>query len=147
MDELNKSLSHFMDLSVSLEEELKKVKEINEQLVKENNDLKSENNEMKPYKTKISEISNLEKSIESLTKENKSLKSENNELISYKTKLNEIMADYSNLEKSNELLSKEIENKAKTIKNYQDLNDQITFHKTELEAKNKYIEEMKKKIR
>ena len=146
MDELNKSLSHFMDLSVSLEEELKKVKKINEQLVKENNDLKSENNEMKPYKTKISEISNLEKSIESLTKENNTLKSENNEINSYKTKLKEIMTDYSNLEKSNELLSKEIEDKAKTIKNYQDLNDQITFHKTELEAKNKYIEDMQKKL-
>ena len=146
MEELNKSLSHFMEYSVSLEQELNKTKEINEQLVKENNDLKLENNEMQSYKNQLNEMANLEKTIESLTKENNTLKSENNELNSYKTKLNEILNEYSNLQNSNELLTKEIEEKAKIITNYQDLNDQITFHKTELEAKNKYIEEMQKKL-
>ena len=112
MEELNKSLSHFMDLSLSLEEELKKLKEEKEQLVKENKILKSENSELKPYKTK----------------------------------LNEILKDYSNMEKSQELLTKEIEEKAKTIKNYQDLEEQIQYYKTELEAKNKYLEETQKKV-
>ena len=112
MEELNKSLSHFMDLTVKLEEELKKTKEEKEQLVNQN----------------------------------KTLKSENSELIPYKTKLNEILKDYSNMEKSQELLTKEIEEKAKIIKNYQDLEEQIQYYKTELEAKNKYLEETQKKV-
>ena len=73
MDELNKSLSHFMELSVSLEQELDKTKKINEELVKENNNLKFENNEMKLYKNQSKGISNLENSVESLTKESKIL--------------------------------------------------------------------------
>ena len=145
MDELNKSLSHFMELSVSLEQELDKAKKLNEELVKENNNLKFENNEMKLYKNQSKGISNLENSVESLTKENDILKSENYKLKKYKSKLKETLTEYSNLKKSNELLTKEIEDKTKT-KNYQNLNDQITFLKTELEAKNKYIEEMKKKF-
>ncbi len=145
MDELNKSLSYFMELSVSLEQELNKTKKINEELVKENNNLKFENNEMKLYKNQSKGISNLENSVESLTKENDILKSENYKLKKYKSKLKETLTEYSNLKKSNELLTKEIEDKTKT-KNYQNLNDQITFLKTELEAKNKYIEEMKKKL-
>ena len=145
MDELNKSLSHFMELSVSLEQELDKAKKLNEELVKENNNLKFENNEMKLYKNQSKGISNLENSVESLTKENDILKSENYKLKKYKSKLKETLTEYSNLKKSNELLTKEIEDKTKT-KNYQNLNDQITFLKNELEAKNKYIEEMKKKF-
>ena len=131
MDELNKSLSHFMEYSVSLEQELNKTKKMNEELVKENNDLKLENNEMKLYKNQLKGISNLENSVESLTKENDILKSENYKLKKYKSKLKETLTEYSNLKKSNELLTKEIEDKAKT-KNYQNLNDQITFLKTEL---------------